>query len=261
MIIRQLAALSAAIFPLIAFAQIEFIDSLSLDTTPTDSIIHLKTYDKVDSLSVHDASLEHHWICNLSLDPLSPYSYPLGLHVPDLHFAPGQSILFNWKDGEILSTGGMTSLPGMMHIERGSFGIYQSVDKFTLYVGGIANKYGYFRGLSVQYGLDGNLAYRISPHLSFSVFGTHYFGQAPLMANGMPMPPSMIGYYARSKYGGTFDYQINNHWGIEAGAQTVKQFGTNRYETEPIATPYYKISGKVKIGLPVGQILYHILKR
>ncbi len=81
------------------------------------------------------------------------------------------------------------------------------------------------------------------------------------MANGMPMPPSMMGYYGRSTYGGYLDYRINEHWGVQTGVQTVQQVGTGKYEAEPIVTPYYKINKKVAIGLPVGQILYHVLKR
>ena len=71
----------------------------------------------------------------------------------------------------------------------------------------------------------------------------------------------MIGYYGRSTFGGYFDFQINERWGVQTGAQTVQQVGTNRYKAEPIVTPYYRINKKVAIGLPVGQILYHILKK
>ena len=71
----------------------------------------------------------------------------------------------------------------------------------------------------------------------------------------------MIGYYGHTKYGGYVDYRLNEHWGIQAGAQTVQQAGTNKYQAEPIVTPYYKLNKKVSIGLPAGQILYHILKK
>lgn len=104
-------------------------------------------------------------------------------------------------------------------------------------------------------------SYQFTPRLSATLFGEHYFGRPPMMANGMPMPPSMLGYYGRSKYGVSFDYQIDEHWGVETGVQTVQQVGTNKHKAEPIVTPYYKISKKVAIGLPVGQILYHILRK
>ena len=61
----------------------------------------------------------------------------------------------------------------------------------------------------------------------------------------------MIGYYGRSTFGGYFDFQINERWGVQTGMQTVQQVGTNRYKAEPIVTPYYRINKKVAIGLPV----------
>lgn len=77
----------------------------------------------------------------------------------------------------------------------------------------------------------------------------------------MFLPPSIAGYYGRTSFGGYLDYQINDYWGVEAGARTVRQLDTNRFESEPIVTPYYKINKKVKIELPIAEILYHILKK
>ena len=54
-------------------------------------------------------------------------------------------------------------------------------------------------------------------------------------------------------------YQFNETFGVDVGAQTVQQFGTNRYRVEPIVTPTVKV-GKVRFGLPVGQILHGIIR-
>ena len=54
-------------------------------------------------------------------------------------------------------------------------------------------------------------------------------------------------------------YQINETFGVDVGAQAVQQFGTNIYRVEPIVTPTVKL-GKVKLGLPVGQILHGIIR-
>ncbi|MDE5750603.1 MAG: hypothetical protein K2H87_07535, partial [Duncaniella sp.] len=179
---------------------------------------------------------------------------PLDLRIRD-YVTPGQAQLARWNGGMILATGGVASYPGLMQIESGNVGIYQSLGRFTFYAGGKANKYGYLNGLDTQYGLEGDVTYSISPHLSLSVFGSYYFGNTPAM------PPAVMGYYGRTTFGGAFDYKINDYWGVEAGVQAVQQIGTRRFEAEPIATPYYKINKKVKIGLPVGQILYHMIKR
>ena len=74
----------------------------------------------------------------------------------------------------------------------------------------------------------------------------------------------MMGFYNVSRFGGYVDYGFSEHFGVDIGAQGVQQIGSTRYELEPIVTPYLKMGhgkSKVKIGLPVGQILYHILKK
>ena len=73
------------------------------------------------------------------------------------------------------------------------------------------------------------------------------------------MSPAMLGYYQRSAFGGYINYRINERTGILVGGQAVQQTGTNKYQFEPIVTPYYKV-GKVVIGLPVGQILNGIIR-
>ncbi len=62
----------------------------------------------------------------------------------------------------------------------------------------------------------------------------------------------MIGYYGQSKFGGYLDYQINERWGVQTGVQTVQQVGTNRYQAEPIVTPYLQNQQK-SIHRPAGR--------
>lgn len=67
-----------------------------------------------------------------------------------------------------------------------------------------------------------------------------------------------------NKFGGYVDYEANENFGVEVGGQTVKQIVSNKYEIEPIVTPYIKAGSgkkKVKIGLPVGQILNSIIRK
>lgn len=175
---------------------------------------------------------------------------------------PGEVTPLTWKDGGVRVRGGRQSLPGMMGIESGEAGIYQEVGRWSMYAGATVTKYGYFQGLHTQYGVTGSVSYMISPNVTVTAFGTYYFNGAPKMGLGLPLPPSMAGYYGQTKFGGILDYSINERWGVETGVQMVQPTGTRRIEAEPIVTPYYKLgSGKVKIGLPVGQILYHVLRR
>lgn len=189
---------------------------------------------------------------------------PLELNIPELAFIPAQATVASWSSGEIVATGGSLVLPGMMKIDSGSIGVFQTIGRLSFYAGAIANKYGYFGGLTTQYGINGSISYSISPHFSATAFGTCYFGNPPSMAGNLPMPPSMAGYYGTNKAGGYVDCKASENVGIEVGAQTVKRLDSKRYEVEPIATPYVKIGKgkrKIKIGIPAGQIIYDAIKR
>ncbi|MDE6577266.1 MAG: hypothetical protein K2K58_03745 [Muribaculaceae bacterium] len=164
-----------------------------------------------------------------------------------------------WRAGAFVASGNTLAMPGLMRIESGNIGLTQSIGNFSMYLGGEANKYGYFNSLHTQYGVTGFMEYQFNPRLSVSVFGSYYFGGTPLMRNGVVIPPSMMGYYNVSSFGGTVNYQINETFGLNVGAKYEQQFGTNRYRFSPIVTPTVKI-GKVKIGLPVGEILYDYVK-
>ncbi|MDE5887951.1 MAG: hypothetical protein K2H46_10245 [Muribaculaceae bacterium] len=173
--------------------------------------------------------------------------------------APGTAVIPTWKNGAFMASGSISSYPGLMDIHKGSVGLIQNFGNLTIYAGGEANKYGYFNGLHTQYGINGTIQYNFSPRLALIGYATYYFGKKPLMANGMPMPPAMMGYYSVSKFGATVDYQLNETFGLIVGGEAVQQFGTNRYRFEPIVTPTVKI-GKVRIGLPVGQIVNDMIR-
>lgn len=176
----------------------------------------------------------------------------------------GEATPVTWKNGGVMVSGGRESLPGLMGIERGEAGIYQQAGRFSFYAGGIVNKYGSFQGLQTQWGMRGNLSYMISSDLTISAFGEYYSNGAPRTGPGLPFPPSIVGYYGYTKFGAKLDYSINDRWGVETGMQMVQPTGMRSIEAEPIVTPYYKLGSgkhKVKIGLPVGQILYHMIRR
>lgn len=175
-----------------------------------------------------------------------------------------QRALFKWHNGEIAISGQSISYPGMMQNDAGSIWISQRIGNLSVCIGALANKYGWYQGIKNQYGLTGSLYYQISPKLSFKIYGTYYFSSDPLMINGMYLPPSMLGYYDYTKFGGYLNYNVNNRFGIQMGGQIIKRTYSNSYEAEPIATPYIKVGKgkkKIGIGLPVGQILNGLFSR
>lgn len=251
-----------ALLPIAGFAQSYAGDSLSIAKNVADSVEMIA----VGSTEITAPAVRFpgvYLVNNLPTRTLTQYrsANALDLQIRNLQITPGATRLLGWNNGGILATGTTTQLPGLMTIDSGTLGIYQTFGKFTFNAGGIANKYGYYNGLHTQYGLNMSIGYQFSTRLSATVFGEHYFGTLPGEPYGTPMTPAMIGYFGRSTYGGYLDFQINEHWGVQTGVQTVQQIGTNKFQPEPIVTPYYKINKKVAIGLPVGQILYHVLRK
>lgn len=156
--------------------------------------------------------------------------------------------------------------PGMMNKATGTLGASIRNGNVRFYAGGIINKYSFYGGLIRQLGVQGSLTYQISAPLSFTAFASYYGSNAmPVMPVGSPMPPSMLGYYDVSRFGGYVNYKVTEHFGILVGGQAVERHGPrNYYEVEPIATPYVNIGRgkkKVGIGLPVGQIIYGLFGR
>ncbi|MDE6536702.1 MAG: hypothetical protein K2M13_01500 [Muribaculaceae bacterium] len=178
----------------------------------------------------------------------NPYSVLLGLMIIPL-----------WNSGAFVVSGNTSEMSGLMRKESGNIGLSQSIGNLSIYLGGKANKYGYFNGLHTQYGVKGVIDYQVNPRFSITAFGSYYFGRPPMMRNGMPMLPSMTGYYDLSSFGGTFNYQLNETLGMSVGGKYEQRFGTNRYCFSPIVTPTFKI-GKIKIGIPIGEILYDYVK-
>lgn len=234
-----------------------------------DNDIKMKTYAVPDSVALVFGD-------DSALSSLSPYAgSSLNEKVSLMHLQtpvffetirapknmpqPGTAYIPLWKGGGFSASGSISVMPGLMRIDSGSFEFRQSLGNFSFYMGGVANKYGFFNGLHTQYGVTGNLLYQFSPNLSFTGFGNYYFGQPPMMGNGLPMQPAMIGYYKVSTFGGYLSYQFNETFGVDVGAKAVQQFGTDKYQLEPIVTPTVKV-GKVKFGLPVGQILNGIIR-
>lgn len=258
--IRYCAVLLSMLLPSICLSQTEGRDSLATARPALDSLLIGPAPGPQQPQPPITLSMDYNRLYASAMSPLFAPPIPAPVHLPDLRFTPGQAMPLHWDGGSILVEANAAMFPGMMQMQTGTLGITQSAGPLTVYAGAKANKYGYFRGLHTQYGLAGRLTYRLSRRLSATLFGEYYFGQPPRMANGMPMPPAMIGYYGRSAFGGYLDYQISDRWGVQTGVQTVQQVGTRRHHAEPIVTPYFRFSNKVAIGLPLGQILYHIIQ-
>ncbi len=189
------------------------------------------------------------------LSSLSDFSYrPQPQLLEPYHFSfPENPILAAWRGGAVTASGSSTSMPGLMGIESGRITINQSLGPLTISAWAGADKFGYFRGLQTAYGFGGQIDYMINDRWSVTAFG-HYY--TPIH----PLTPAMAGYMSTSGFGGYASYNINDHWGISVGAQATRSLVTNRWEAQPIVTPYYRVNKKVSIGIDVGGIIYNLAK-
>lgn len=175
-------------------------------------------------------------------------------------------MIYNADNFSILGSVSSNYYPGLMNKDSGCLGVSMGNDKMNFYVGGIIKKYGFYGGLLRQLGVNGHFTYNLSYPWSFTAFA-YYYGRnrMPIMPDGRPMPPSMLGYYEVSRFGAYINYRPSERFGVQVGAQVVERMGgRNHYEVEPIATPYINIGRgkkKIGIGLPVGQILNGLLGR
>ena len=181
-----------------------------------------------------------------------------------IYVSPG--VIYNNDNLQISGNVDIASYPGMMNKTTGTLGVSVQNEKLSFYVGGIVNKYSFYGGLIRQSGIHGRFTYRFSSPLSFTAYAYYYGRNAmPMMPNGSPMPPSMLGYYDVSRFGGYVNYRATENLGILMGGQIVERHGPrNYYDVQTIATPYINVGRgkkKIGIGLPVGQIIYGLFGR
>ena len=170
-------------------------------------------------------------------------------HAKPMH--PGK--IASWYSGGISGYASSQSLPGMMGIEQGRISLYQSVGNFTFTAYGEALKYGFYRGLRTSTGFGGSVGYMLNDNVSFTVFGSYYTSPGSML-------PSMAGYTSIPMFGGYADFSLGDRWGVQVGAQSYRSVMTQRWEPQPIVTPYFKLSKDAKIGIDVGGILYQLVR-
>lgn len=205
----------------------------------------------------NSSSAQHQHLDSL---PASRYANPtvqLGQRqeIPTFNFHfPTDPYIARWYNGGLYGQINTQVMPGMMGIESGRFTLQQNLGNFTLSGYGEALKYGFFGGLATSYEFGGSLSYRANDKLSFTAFGSYY------TSPGMTFSPAMAGYMQVPTFGGYADYRFNSRWGVRLGAQSYRSVMDNRWETQPIMMPYFKISEKNEIGIDVGGILYQLIR-
>lgn len=153
--------------------------------------------------------------------------------------------LFTHRYGILMGAGGQTTLPGIGRSNVASLSYLHAFnDRWTMQVGVDADKMlmSHFTGQS--FGASGMLSYQATDRLAFHVFGGYNSGYVPGMQS--------------YRYGGSMAMDITERFGMEMGVQRYYNPMQGRWETVPIATPYYRFNNGAKVGFDVGGLLYQI---
>lgn len=115
----------------------------------------------------------------------------------------------------------------------------------------IANRYAEM-GVTNQFGVSGQLEYRLSPHWSVGAWGA-YYGNNPYFSM------AAFPFVETSSYGGWVKYS-DGRFGLKLGAQRYYDPFQRQWKTDPIVTPSFKIGRKFVMELPVGPLVRESLE-
>lgn len=165
----------------------------------------------------------------------------------------GNTMLAGWDGGAVGAFGSIHYMPGLMGIEEGGLQVVQNVDNVMFGVGATVGKYAYFGGMSRNVGFHESVQWRINDVMSIRAFGS-YYGKNAFVS------PAIAGYMGADSYGAALRVDVSEKWGMDLGVRRVYNVMSGRWETVPIARPFFKIGGKEAIGVDVGGILHSLLR-
>lgn len=248
--IKRFLAFAMCAMSLSAFAQHEFADTLSLKAnqplSPSLSTLG-DSLGRAETLYHYGEKFEQYQDSVHSHTSLTPIIYYPGLY-------PGQITMMQWSGGAAIVAGQRESMPGLLGRESAVLNFYQNVDKFTFTAFGVANKIGYYHGLSTQWGFGGSVSYALNDNLSFTAFGSYY-------TQPHVNQPALLGYVGYPTVGGYANYRFgSSNFGVKVGAQGYYSLSSRHWEAQPIVMPYFRLAKGADIGIDVGGILYQVLR-
>ena len=158
----------------------------------------------------------------------------------------------SWQGGGIFATSSMNTFPGMGNIASGGVSVTQEIGRFTVTGSIIGNKYHLDNRLYNNYGVSGNISYKLSDRISLNAFGSYQHN------GGLYHSMAAMPYLARSSYGATMGIDVSDKFSMEMGAQRYYDPFSHKWITRPIFIPQININGN-KFGIDFGGLLYEIL--
>lgn len=156
------------------------------------------------------------------------------------------------KNLRLTATGAYRSYIGLMDVQSVSGGVQYSLGGMTVQGALAANRYLYYGRVFTQYGVSGQLSYSFNPNLALTVFGTYYNTNPFFSMAAFPFVPT-------TSYGGYMTVG-NRSFYVNLGVERRFNAFEHKMETVPIITPAFKISNKVTIELPLGDLTRHIVE-
>lgn len=156
------------------------------------------------------------------------------------------------KNLRLTATGAYRSYIGLMDVQSVSGGVQYSLGAMTVQGALAANRYLYYGRVFTQYGVSGQLSYNFNPNLALTVFGTYYNTNPFFSMAAFPFVPT-------TSYGGYMTVGSRSFY-VNLGVERRFNAFEHKMETVPIITPAFKISNKVTIELPLGDLTRHIVE-
>lgn len=156
------------------------------------------------------------------------------------------------KNLRLTATGAYRSYIGLMDVQSVSGGVQYSLGGMTVQGALAANRYLYQGRVFTHYGVSGQLSYSFNPNLALTVFGTYYNTNPFLSMAAFPFVPT-------TSYGGYMTVG-NCSFYVNLGVERRFNAFEHKMETVPIVTPAFKISNKVTIELPLGDLTKHLIE-
>lgn len=156
------------------------------------------------------------------------------------------------KNLRLTATGAYRSYIGLMDVQSVSGGVQYSLGAMTMQGVLAANRYLYYGRVFTQYGVSGQLSYCFNPNLALTVFGTYYNTNPFFSMAAFPFVPT-------TSYGGYMTVGSRSFY-VNLGVERRFNAFEHKMETVPIITPAFKISNKVTIELPLGDLTKHLIE-
>ena len=156
------------------------------------------------------------------------------------------------KNLRLTATGAYRSYIGLMDVQSVSGGVQYSLGGMTVQGALAANRYLYQGRVFTQYGVSGQLSYSFNPNLALTVFGTYYNTNPFFSMAAFPFVPT-------TSYGGYMTVGSRSFY-VNLGVERRFNAFEHKMETVPIITPAFKISNKVTIELPLGDLTKHLIE-